>query len=116
MERDEHKRNGLLARGGAERAAAAKKRRDASKPTGALGVCPEEFEVGQEMDAKPIPMRIVEYLREHGPMSGRDITADLDVRPWDVMLAAHEGLIQRCAAEPGGVDPWYEATTQGAMS
>ena len=51
--------------------------------------------------------KIVNYLTNHGRMSGRDICIDLGVDPVDVELACQDGTIQRCAPEPGGVEPWY---------
>ncbi len=65
------------------------------------------------MKFKAIPTKIVDYLLQHGRMSGRDITDDLGCRPWDVLLAAHEGCVERCAPEPGGVEPWYRVRKAG---
>ena len=51
--------------------------------------------------------KIVNYLNENGPMSGRDICDDCDVDPWEVEDAAQGGAIERTAPMPGGVPPWF---------
>ena len=51
--------------------------------------------------------QIVKYLTEKGKMSGRDITADLDVDELDIEAAAHSGAIVCVRPAPGGPGSWY---------
>lgn len=53
--------------------------------------------------------KIVNYLAKNGPMSGRDICADLEINPWDVEEVAQNGAIRRTTPMHGGVSPWFVA-------
>jgi len=62
---------------------------------------------------KKINQKIIDYLRQHGKMSGRDICDDLSIDEVDVILAAQGGSIQSASPEPGGSGSWYTAKNHG---
>lgn len=51
--------------------------------------------------------KIVDYLQQHGEMSGMDIVNDLGVDEVDVHMALQEGAIKYCPAPAGGGGSWY---------
>lgn len=53
---------------------------------------------------------IAEYLRQKGPMSARDISAELRISRLAIELAWQDGFIVEAPPEPGGwAGKWYRA-------